>query len=592
MPALFAFWNRLPIMGWWALWLVLGAATVALVVMLRTRWKEMRPLKKCAILSLWVHGLLACVATMVQIFSGSPGIGPGEPIRVTLLSVEYPEAKTTVEETAEETTTPDWQRPQDPPLIAPELEPLPPQETLADSPEPEPVEDENEVEQAESSRPAESPAPVPQAEAPEITNPKENDSPSEADRRLVESRLEPRDEKSQPPTPNPQPPTLYADRFAENREQLVAQRGGNAHTERAVRSALAWLAAAQSDDGRWDALRHGAGQERVVLGHDRHRAGANADTGISGLALLAFLGSGHTHTRGPYAAQIARGLDYLRRTQTSNGALHGNAQLFARTYCHSMATFAVCEVYALTQDHHVAPVARAATTYSLNIQNPSTGGWRYRPGDAGDTSQLGWQLMALKSAQAAQIEIPAVTWTRIERFLRHVQRGTSGGLAAYRIAGPASRTMTAEALFCRNLLDYDAVGRQSSSSAQTAAIDEAVRSISSRRPLVPRNQHAADRMNLYYWYYATLALHQSQNHSPAARNAWQQWNEALVQTLLSTQQSDGSWSESTVWGGYGGRVYSTALATLCLEVYYRYSPNPPPANIAKRADWQPVPRRQ
>ena len=34
----------------------------------------------------------------------------------------------------------------------------------------------------------------------------------------------------------------------------------------------------------------------------------------------------------------------------------------------------------------------------------------------------------------------------------------------------------------------------------------------------------------------------------------------------------GSWDPDTVWGGYGGRVYTTAMAALCLEVYYRYLP--------------------
>jgi hypothetical protein len=32
----------------------------------------------------------------------------------------------------------------------------------------------------------------------------------------------------------------------------------------------------------------------------------------------------------------------------------------------------------------------------------------------------------------------------------------------------------------------------------------------------------------------------------------------------------GSWDPSGPWGTAGGRVYSTALLTLCLEVTYRY----------------------
>ena len=57
---------------------------------------------------------------------------------------------------------------------------------------------------------------------------------------------------------------------------------------------------------------------------------------------------------------------------------------------------------------------------------------------------------------------------------------------------------------------------------------------------------------------------------------WRRWNDALTSQLLNAQgaagENAGSWEPNDVWGGYGGRVYSTALATLCLEVYYRYLP--------------------
>jgi hypothetical protein len=76
--------------------------------------------------------------------------------------------------------------------------------------------------------------------------------------------------------------------------------------------------------------------------------------------------------------------------------------------------------------------------------------------------------------------------------------------------------------------------------------------------------------NLYYWYYATLAMYQLQGAH------WQRWNNAMQKTLVESQQKQGSlagsWDADTVWGGYGGRVYSTAMATLCLEVYYRFLP--------------------
>ena len=76
--------------------------------------------------------------------------------------------------------------------------------------------------------------------------------------------------------------------------------------------------------------------------------------------------------------------------------------------------------------------------------------------------------------------------------------------------------------------------------------------------------------NFYYWYYGTLSLFHLQG------KPWERWNTALKPELVELQRHDGglagSWDPNTVWGGYGGRVYTTSLATLCLEIYYRYLP--------------------
>jgi len=335
----------------------------------------------------------------------------------------------------------------------------------------------------------------------------------------------------------------------------------------------------QSADGRWDASRFEAGREQVVLGQDRHGAGGNADTGISALAILAFLGAGHTHLEGNYRPTVRSGLEFLLRSQAADGNLAGQAELFARMYCHAMATFALGEAQAMTGDKRLEPALRRAVAYSVRAQHPSTGGWRYRVGDTGDTSQLGWQMMSLWSAQQAGIEVSPQTWTGVDRFLRSVRRGRSGGLASYRADGPASTSMTAEALYCRLLLDETIGGGLDETSAR-----EATDSLLADRP-------TATRVNLYYWYYATLALHHRQQADSQAEDAWFAWNSDLTSTLLQTQvdagPDAGSWNSNTVWGGYGGRVYTTAMATLCLEVYYRYAPITPRDQwIATRPDEQ------
>jgi len=349
-------------------------------------------------------------------------------------------------------------------------------------------------------------------------------------------------------------PTAYQARIAPDRLAILAENGGNAHTEAAVQAALAWLAENQEHDGRWDCTAHGGGQETKVLGHDRSGAGAEADTAVTGLAILAFLGAGHTHLEGGYRQNVQHALEYLLRIQAQDGDLAGNARTFARMYCHGMAALALSEAYAMTGDPRLKPYVERAIGYTIRSQHPADGGWRYQPRDPGDTSQLGWQLMALRSAELAGIRMPGKTRAGMIRFLNSVAVGRRSGLASYRPRSYASRTMTAEALVCRLFLRLR---------VSRGATEEAVAFLMQDTP-------QSGSMNLYYWYYATVALFQIRG------NAWEAWNAALQQRLLATQETAGplagSWSPNTVWGAYGGRVYSTAMAALCLEVYYRYLP--------------------
>jgi len=349
-------------------------------------------------------------------------------------------------------------------------------------------------------------------------------------------------------------PKLYQMRNPENRLRVAEQFGGNLHTEGAVDNALRWLATAQSADGRWDANQFGGGSESKTLGHDRQAAGVDADTGITGLALLAFLAAGHTHLEGAYRENVQHGLEFLLRSQAENGNLYGDATLFARMYCHGIAALALGEAYVMTGDHRLMPFLIQSTRYTRNAQHPTLGGWRYQLGDRGDMSQFGWQVMALRSAELAGIEVPSQTRDGMLRFLRQARVGNQGGLAAYRVGERASPTMTAEALACRYFLRVP---------PPEASVNEA-------RDLIHLELPGAGQVNLYYWYYATLALFHGQDPR------WDRWNDALQDQLLGTQRRggplNGSWDPDTVWGGYGGRVYSTAMATLCLEVYYRYLP--------------------
>ena len=349
-------------------------------------------------------------------------------------------------------------------------------------------------------------------------------------------------------------PNIYELRVQVDRGAIARRNGGNERTEAAVAAALKWLAANQEADGRWDADKHGAGRETRVFGHNRDGAGAQSDTAVTALAVLAFMAAGNSHYEGEYRKNVQHGLEFILNSRARNGNLAGEAKLFAQMYSHGMATLAIAEAYAITGDERLRPGVETAIAFTLATQHATDGGWRYRPGDEGDMSQFGWQVMALKAAEHGGIEIPAKTREGMSTFITRCSSGRSGGLASYRPREDVSATMTAEALSCRFFMNLHRAD---------ATVEEAANYLDARRP-------ADGKADLYYWYYGTLAMHQ------LGGPRWDRWNVALQQQLLPRQRREGrlagSWDPNdTVWGGYGGRVYSTAMGALCLEAYYRFA---------------------
>jgi hypothetical protein len=393
-------------------------------------------------------------------------------------------------------------------------------------------------------------------------------------------------------------PMSYQMRLSPNKVQFAMLSGGDANTEAAVERALAWLARNQGPDGGWNAAEHGAGRESSYAngrpdGEYRHQAGLKANTAMTGLALLAFLGAGHTHVGGKYASVVSRGLSYLIHQQLPSGDLSGREQIgreptvrYARMYSHGMASLALVEAYAMTGDQALLLSVQSACRYTLGAMNPKSGGWRYEfpTEDPGDTSQFGWQAMLLNAADGAKaITLVPETRNLMHRFLDSVSTGRAGGLAVYRArpgmpatADASTPSMTAEAMSSRLLLGVP-------TSAQ--ATEECQRMLLANLP-------GKSEENFYYWYYATLAMYQLRGDgelSNIAGDPWLRWNDALKNQLCATQVArgvqEGSWNPSCIWGGYGGRVYATATACMCLEVYYRYLPMYKADHFASQ--WQP-----
>ena len=360
-------------------------------------------------------------------------------------------------------------------------------------------------------------------------------------------------------------PGPYRLRVSPERSTVMRDLGGDDNTESAIAAALDYLARVQNADGSWSATEGGGGTEVRPLESEPTRPGIGAETGITGLALLAFLGHGESHFEGPHRQTVRRGLTFLVTQQRPDGNLSGRASLFARMYCHAMATLAIGEALALSGDGTLRPAVERAIGHTISSQDRSGGGWRYQPGDTGDMSQFGWQIMAIETAEQAGLIVPRETKSRAIGFLRSVLAGENRGLARYRALEQPSHTMTAEAVVCRQILRVE---------SDDAQLTEAATDLLSETP-----GHGA--VNYYYWYYGTLAARRLD------RATWDQWYGDLKETVLPLQIADGeargSWAADKVWGGYGGQVYSTALAALALESVYRFDAEYEQARVAERS---------
>lgn len=336
--------------------------------------------------------------------------------------------------------------------------------------------------------------------------------------------------------------------------------GGGKATESAVDKALQWLARNQEPDGHWDV--------------QKHEAKDPTDVGVTGLALLAFLGAGHTEKIGKYKDNVRRAQEWLMARQTATGQI--GSKFRGGGYCHAVAALALAEGYGMARNPKVGDVAQKAIEYSINVhqhgakKGSDRSGWRYKAGESPDTSVTGWYVMQLKSAKVAGLQVDPVGFQGAENWLNSVEIEKhnpndpySGGTFRYKVNGHTGESITSVGMLSRLFLGAspDTLGGGEKLLLQDLPTWKA----SSGGKHGAGGGHA-----MYYWYYGTLSMFQ------IGKDSWKQWNEALKKSLLPNQcvggKDDGSWPPLATEGVRGGRVACTALGALCLEVYYRYLP--------------------
>ncbi len=354
----------------------------------------------------------------------------------------------------------------------------------------------------------------------------------------------------------PAPPPSFPGRMGATKAKLIREGGGNADSEKAVARGLAWLAKQQKDDGSWE-FDQGCKDKKVAA---------------TGLALLPFLGAGERHTddKAKYKDTVKTGLDWLVKNRPAvqpKVVTGGDGDMYEQ----AIAALALCEAYGMTKDKDLKPAAQAAVDFIQKSQGPN-GSWGYSPGSDGDTSIVGWQIQALQAAKLSKdLVVDDRVIKKAIKFLDSTAAGPRKSMYGYSdSAGAAAGTsLTAVGLLCRYSIDgwgpnhpgmIDGVGGLA------------------KNP--PPGKGAVK--NLYYFYYATQVMHFYEGED------WKNWNEGpkvdgvrkggMRDWLVSNQNRKdgeklGSWDpEGGSFGSNCGRLGTTAIALLTLEVYYRHLP--------------------
>ena len=367
-----------------------------------------------------------------------------------------------------------------------------------------------------------------------------------------------------------------ANRSEDARASTLESLGEKDAVRQSIERALGWFKRQQRSAGNWQ-LHEGY--------PDAGYKPSRTATGATALALLCFLGNGHTHTdAGTYSGVIDKGLRWLKGVQKPNGDLHDWDQFGRQSafYAHSMATIAICEAYAMTQDRDLLETAEKAVQFLLETQQPVQGGWKYNPqgpDTMGDLSVTGWGLMALHSARMAGIEVPETSFGLTSIFIDAcaVDDGARYRYEPRDVVSKVTPAMTASGLVARQWLGWE---------RDDPLMAEGVDWLLQDRF---KPEWKTSRRNVYEWYYIAQVLHN------LGGERWRDWYAHTAREVCANQKSRGSrkaptdimgsWAPSEFPGSdaehshIGGRLYLTALSVLVLETPFRHAPlyEPPPA---------------
>jgi hypothetical protein len=295
-------------------------------------------------------------------------------------------------------------------------------------------------------------------------------------------------------------------------------------------------------------------QKLLIEGKGFHAIGYSNHAGITALAGLAFLQAGNLPGRGKYGMEVQNCLDFVLQSCQQSGLIAAEGKQ-GEMYSHGCATLFLAEVYAMTGDNAVCEKLQKAVDLIIEAQNKE-GGWRYHPVrfDA-DITVTVFQIMALRAARSAGIQVDARVMDKAMAYVRQCQTEEGGFIYT---AGQ-SRTD-----FPRSAAGLCALA---AGGGEGDEIQRGLRYVKLYIP-IPRDPRFNEWSYYYGYYYAAQAA------LFIGGDAWDQLYPAMRDDTIGRRQADH-------WTSEYGDDYATAMALLILQMPNR---RPTEAKLQKMID--------
>ena len=303
----------------------------------------------------------------------------------------------------------------------------------------------------------------------------------------------------------------------------------------AVRRGLDYLARTQSQQGYWAA---NEGQYRAAM------------TALAGTALLA---EGSTTTRGRYAENVRRAVDYLLSVSRRNGLIGSRSDVHY-TYGHGFGMLFLAQVYGEEEDadrrERLKATLNRAVAFTIAAQT-DRGGWGYvsaREGnDYDEGSTCVTQVQGLRACRNAGIAVPRSVIERANKYIRDCM--TPEGGVQYNIKGGGARpAISGAAIAC-----LFSAGEQSDPMAEKL-LDYCEKNI---WPAEGGGAGYSGHWHYMHFYYAQVMYRDA--------DRWPRYKAFLAGEILPKQTAGGP-NDGAFLEGRVGPVYVTAMNCTVLQL--------------------------